>query len=175
MSAAQPSPVSGHHGLTPIELVSATSDALTEIAKMMLGIKLEKRGPVEEFHNEDLECGVCIGMTSPKGSWNVALFGSEKGNQAISRAFLGMTDDKPLPKDELADALGEILNMVAGVLKRKVPAEDAKYIQLGLPMYLSGTDCFKYLTKGLHAYGQTIAGSELDIEVILVWKEEHSS
>jgi CheY-specific phosphatase CheX len=158
-------------GPEPHELTAVAADALTEVANTMFGMKLNREGQVGAFENGVLECGACISMTSPGCSWNVALFGIEASMQALGRSLLGNEDNVSLPKEELADALGEILNMIAGVVKRKVNRDGATNVQIGLPMFLSGTDCFRYLSKGVRVFCQKMTGSRLKIEVILVWKE----
>jgi len=52
--------------------------------------------------------------------------------------LLGCNEDtEPLPPADIADALGEIANMVAGGIKRRMAKHDSS-IKLGLPFFLHG-------------------------------------
>jgi len=158
-------------GLQPSQLMGATVEALIEVGKTMLDLHFEPMGEISGFEDGHLDYGSCISMTRPGGSFNLALFGKDQTCKTLGRALLGMDPGEDISKEELADGLGEILNMVAGVIKRKMTAEEAKGVALGLPLFLSGTDCFKYLAKGIKVFVQRLAGPELDMEVIMVWKE----
>jgi len=158
----------------PLALMRITVDALIEVCKTMQGITLEAKGDIVPFDastSGDLEYGSCISLVGPGKSWNLALFGSAASCRIMGRALLGMDADEEIGNEELADALGEILNMMAGVAKRKMPGADSQSLQLGLPMFLAGTECFRYLAKGIRVFCRRVAGPDIDVEVIIVSKE----
>ncbi len=160
--------------LNPTGLIQITVDGLIEVCRTMQGLELKSEGAPVLFSDADagrLEVGSFISLVRPGKAWNLALFGTAASCQVLGRGLLGMGPTDPIGNDELADALGEILNMMAGVTKRKLPAADASQVQLGLPMFLSGTDCFRYLAKGIRVFCQRVRGPEVDFEVIIVWKE----
>ncbi len=160
--------------VSPAGLMALTVDALVEVCQTMQEITLEARGECASFDastSNDLECGSTISLMRPGKSWNLALFGRLTSCQTLARALLAMEPSEAIGNEELADALGEILNMMAGVAKRKMAPEEAKQVQLGLPLFITGTECFRYLAKGIRVYCQRVAGPAVDVEVILVWKE----
>jgi hypothetical protein len=160
--------------VSPAGLMALTVDALVEVCQTMQEIALEPRGECIGFDaqaSSDLECGSTISLMRPGKSWNLALFGRRSACQTLARALLAMEPEEEIANEELADALGEILNMMAGVAKRKMAPEEAKQVQLGLPLFIAGTECFRYLAKGIRVFCQRVAGPAVDVEVILVWKE----
>ena len=160
---------------SPVTAMRITIDALVEVSRSMQDIELAPIGSPVPFEAKESgsawECGSCISLSRPGVSWNLALFGSTESCKQMARALLTMGPAEELGFDEVADALGEILNMVAGVTKRKLPVEESKSLLLGLPLFLSGTDCFRYLAKGIRCLCQKISGPTLSLEVIIVWKE----
>lgn len=162
------------NAISPTMLMRLTVDALIDVSRTMQGIALEANGaavPFDADQNPDMDCGSCISLSRPGRSWSFALFGSNESCKVLARALLAMEPSEEIGNAELADALGEILNMMAGVAKRKLPAEEAKCLQLGLPLFLSRTDCFRYLAKGIKVFCQRVAGPDVHIEVIIIWKE----
>ena len=68
------------------------------------------------------------------------LMGDERANQALAHALFCMGPSDPkLSKDDVADALGEILNILAGLIKNRIAARDLAEahpdikLQIGLP------------------------------------------
>jgi len=160
--------------VAPTTVVRITVDALVEVGRTMQGIALAPVGaatPFDADENPKLDCGSTISLTRPGWTWNLALFGTTESCKVLARALMCMEPSEEIGNAELADALGEILNMMAGVAKRKLPAEDGKCLLLGLPLFLSGTDCFRYLAKGIKVYCQKVTGPDVHVEVIIVSKE----
>ncbi len=62
----------------------------------------------------------------------VVLRCTTEGAQDIARSFLMLEEGDPLEEDEMADALGECANMVAGTLKTKGLDPHGEF-QLGIP------------------------------------------
>jgi hypothetical protein len=83
-------------------------------------------------------CGSYIPLVGDEDSIHIGLVASEAGCQTLARALLCMTEDEKLPPADVADALGEILNMMAGNLKRRVN-EKIPSLALGLPIFINGS------------------------------------
>jgi CheY-specific phosphatase CheX len=60
---------------------------------------------------------------------------SPAGCAALSTAVLGM-DITGLPHRVIADAMGELLNMLGGGVKRRLPGGGE--LELGLPLFVNG-------------------------------------
>jgi len=81
--------------------------------------------------------GAHIPLIGGGQAFDLALVASPEGCQALSRAILCMTDKAPLRDAEVADAVGEIVNMLAGSVKRRISGHGAELV-LGLPIFLHG-------------------------------------
>jgi hypothetical protein len=125
--------------LTPAQWRSAVQGAAVEIATCALSFPgAVTQDPV------GLECAVSmIGAHIPLigggQAFDLALVASSDGCQALSRAILCMGDGPgpPLRDAEVADAVGEIVNMLAGSVKRRMSGQGAE-LELGLPIFLHG-------------------------------------
>jgi len=89
-----------------------------------------------------LECaasmiGAHIPVIGAGQAFDLALVASADGCQALSRAILCMGDGPALRDAEVADAVGEIVNMLAGSVKRRMAGQGADLV-LGLPLFLHG-------------------------------------
>lgn len=84
----------------------------------------------------DLMSGAYVPLMSDQGAIQVGLIASEEDCTALARALLGMEPGDPLELSEVADAVGEIVNMMAGVVQRKL----AEHVTaaLGLPIFFRG-------------------------------------
>jgi hypothetical protein len=89
-----------------------------------------------------LECasamiGAHIPLIGGGQAFDLALVASGDGCQALSRAILGASIGTALRDAEVADAVGEIVNMLAGSVKRRMAGLGAE-LELGLPLFLHG-------------------------------------
>jgi len=66
----------------------------------------------------------------------VGWLASNSGCEAMARALLGDPTIGRLSHDEVADAMGEIVNIVAGAVKRRMAPQGGTLI-LGLPIYVA--------------------------------------
>jgi hypothetical protein len=81
--------------------------------------------------------GAHIPLIGGGQAFDLALVSSVEGCQALSRAMLGMGPETALRDAEIADAVGEIVNMLGGSMKRRLSKEFAD-LALGLPIFLHG-------------------------------------
>ena len=74
-----------------------------------------------------------MGATSSSGS---ACFRTEPEPKSLSRALFALgPDDEDLPEDEICDSIGEIINIMAGLVKSHMEAKEIP-CKIGLPHYL---------------------------------------
>lgn len=83
---------------------------------------------------------------------HVGLCADEAALRWLATRFCG--DAAPLSAHDVADAVGELVNMVAGGVKRRL-ATERRNLQLGLPLYIHG-----HLQAGER---QTLSASQLGI------------
>jgi CheY-specific phosphatase CheX len=81
--------------------------------------------------------GAHIPVLGSVGAFDLALVSSPEGCQALSRAILYASPDQVLKDTEVADAIGEVVNMLAGSVKRRLTGLGAE-LELGLPIFLHG-------------------------------------
>jgi hypothetical protein len=110
-------------GVSMRELGSATIDVSVDALGSRPGL-----GPVD---------GAFMSLVTPEEPIQVGLVVERPGSQVLAKALLGMeAGDEDLPESDVSDAMCEVINMVAGGLKRR--ADGRLSIVLGLPLFVSG-------------------------------------
>jgi hypothetical protein len=110
--------------------------AFEETARNALGIdavEVRDRGglPVASWQ------GAYMSLAGPSGALQVGIAGEERVCEALARGLLGMSLEEPLPAADMADAVCEIVNIVAGAFKARV-RDRAPQLTLGLPTFFRG-------------------------------------
>jgi hypothetical protein len=80
--------------------------------------------------------GAYLPLMAPWGSVQLALVSDEAGCGAIARGLLGMSPGEPLSAAEVADAVCEVLNILAGGVKAQL--RERGPLQMGLPTFFNG-------------------------------------
>lgn len=70
-------------------------------------------------------------------SVHLGVMSDEDGCVALTRALLQMEDDEEVAEEDVTDAVGEIINILAGVVQRSLDGHGAP-VSLGLPVYVRG-------------------------------------
>jgi hypothetical protein len=82
-------------------------------------------------------CGVYIPLLTEQYALHLGLLGQHSACDRLAKALLGMGSEESIADDtELFDAVGEIVNMMAGEVKARV-SESTK-LSLGVPLALAG-------------------------------------
>lgn len=117
----------------------ALISAANELATTALGY--EEGLPLESSLTLPVEGDMttsCVALVGEGLNLQVGIATNQADSQAMARALLGLDDEQEdLPEQDLADALGEVANILAGGVKRRM-ADGAPAIQLGLPIVLRG-------------------------------------
>jgi hypothetical protein len=118
--------------------LEAAFEAMKETATGALGYEdIELVGKREE--PPDNASGAYIAMLSPTASLQLGIVASEKVCQTFAKALFALDPaDDDLPSADVADALGEIANITAGVVKRIMVEQEGSF-QLGLPIFIHGS------------------------------------
>jgi len=83
-------------------------------------------------------CGAYVPLIDGNASMQIALLSDDEGCHMLARALLGLAPgEPPLPSADVADAVGEIANMLAGGLKRRMQGRIGS-LALGLPIFIRG-------------------------------------
>jgi len=80
--------------------------------------------------------GAHIPMLGGPSALEIALVGTPEHCRALAAAIL-QTEPSTLSEAETADAVGEIVNMLAGSVKRRMSSEGVD-LELGLPLFIVG-------------------------------------
>ncbi|HEX3762213.1 MAG TPA: chemotaxis protein CheX [Kofleriaceae bacterium] len=80
--------------------------------------------------------GAHIPLVGGGKAFDLSLVSSPEGCRGLARAIL-MADGAALRDAEVADAVGELVNMLAGSVKRRLSGQCADLV-LGLPLFIHG-------------------------------------
>lgn len=118
----------------------AAEDSMLELAPDMLGCKdcvlVETQTELpSEVH------GAQLALINGSATLQVGFFSHEAGLLSLARSLLQMEQEEEDPaKEDIADAVGEIVNMLAGAIKDRFGSV-AGETQMGLPVFFRGEMC----------------------------------
>lgn len=122
-------------GAAVSDWVAAMADASTELA-LSLGID-----GVELLGWHDLPptgmAGAYIPLLAEDQTLQLALLASPSGCADLARLLLGMEPEEAVSDADIADAVGELVNIVAGGVKQRMQGA-AGGLRLGLPVFIHG-------------------------------------
>ena len=155
----------------PIQVLREAVKAVMDTCRIQMDLVLEIDSEPSDPREADVEYGSGIALTAENGGWQLAVMGSKKSCQVLTRGMFAMEPDEDPEMEDLADAMGEIANVAAGVLKSS-RAEAGQKVQLGLPLFMEGRSCLEFFASGLEGMAQTVLGPDgLDFHVILIWQK----
>ena len=110
----------------------ATVDATSEFSSTTLGAPLT---PLESSNLPIDLTGCFVALVGEEGSLQIGLASDGAGCQTLAKALFGSDED--LPEEDVGDALGEIANIVAGGVKKRMASGEI-LLALGLPIVMEG-------------------------------------
>ncbi len=119
------------------EWLDSAISASEEIATVALGLEgVELVGIRKEPPDE--QGSAHIALVGEQNSVQIGIASNINGCQELARTLLGMEpDEEDLAEDEVADAMGEIANILAGQVKTMM-AERNITVNLGIPIFING-------------------------------------
>lgn len=149
--------------------LEALREAVGEVAATVLG------GVPVAPASGSLEPGSCHGaylaLVAQDEPIQVALLANASGCQALSKALLGMdVADEDLPDADVSDAMCEVINIVAGGLKRRVSGE--LKVTLGLPLFVAGP-LLPNQQQQVHSRALTLG--DVPVDVLLLTQRENAA
>ncbi len=118
------------------EWMSAVVSSAEELATVALGFDgaslVGRRGDMPT----DLTSAV-VALVSDTASVQLGFAATENGCKSLARALLCMDPGEELPAEDVADAVGEVVNIIAGQVKRVIGTQDAT-VKIGLPLVVHG-------------------------------------
>lgn len=158
--------------MTP-DIQSSCLDALTESASELTatvlgGLAFTSHGESTNFGGGH---GAYLGLVAQEEPIQVGILVDGAGCQVLAKALLGMDPgDEDLPPPDVSDAMCEVINIIAGGLKRRVSSKMP--VTLGLPIFVAG--------HPLPNQQQTVAARQIQIgdviaNVILLTQKQNAA
>jgi len=114
--------------------LDALIESVREVAATVLGGLSFEVVPLREIAAGH---GAYVGLVAEDEPIQVGILVEGDGCQGLAKTLLGMSStDEDLPPADVSDAMCEIINIVAGGLKRRV--HDRMPVVMGLPLFVSG-------------------------------------
>jgi CheY-specific phosphatase CheX len=120
--------------ISPDEWLAATTKSLVEVVETYFDVSTMS----EALFDEGPKCGTMIGLVSDDNAVQMMLVATKQGAEILAKALLGFEPDEEIDPGDLADAIGEIINIVAGMVKTVLNDQD-KGLNLTLPTFVDGT------------------------------------
>ena len=114
----------------------AAFEALEELVESVLGWEIFSKGEAR-LEAPPKEPGAFITLISDQNAVQVGITASINGCGSIARALMCSEEDETLSTSDMIDALGELVNILAGSMKTKMSDKDS-HLQLGLPVFVDG-------------------------------------
>jgi len=157
------------HG--PAQVLRESVKAVVDTCQIQLGMECQVDPHPSDPREADVDYGSSIALTAENGGWQLAVMADRVSCQVLARALFAMEPEEEAPLEDVADSIGEIVNVAAGVLKSSRAAAGQK-VQLGLPLFMEGKSCLEFFATGIQGMAQTVQGADgLTFHVILIWQE----
>lgn len=158
-----------------LQLLDDAVESVIETCEMQLMLPLEVAGATTSPDHDCSTYGSAIALTDPTGGYNLMLVGDENSIRTLTRKLFFLEEGEEVTRDDMADAIGELVNVAAGAVK-SARQEDKPDLQLGLPLFLTGSGCIEFLANGVYATAQPITGPEnIRFQMIMIWRGSNSS
>jgi hypothetical protein len=115
-------------------------EAFQEAAPDVAAMSLRFAGsfvPAPSGHPADRGQGAYVAILGETASMHLGVSTTAEGVQTLARALLGIRGGAALGEKDAADAMCEILNILAGKVKSRMAGQDGA-LRLGLPMFIRG-------------------------------------
>jgi CheY-specific phosphatase CheX len=156
----------------PIEVLQEATQAVVNTCDVQMGLSLEIDENPGDPRDAAVDFGSSIALTTEEGGgWNLAVMGSKTSCQHLTRILFAMDADEEPEMEDLADGIGEIANVAAGVFKAS-RLEHGERVQIGLPLFMEGRGCIDFFASGIQGLSQSLNGPDgIVVHVILIWQE----
>ncbi len=155
----------------PMKVLKEAVQAVVDTCRIQMELPLEVDPNPSDPREADVKYGSSIALTSANGGWNLAVMANQPSCEELTRILFAMEPDEKPEMEDMADGIGEIANVAAGVMKASRAAA-GQAVQLGLPLFMEGKSCIEFFASGIQGMAQTVRGANgLEVHVILIWQE----
>ena len=152
------------------ELGTVFADALTEVISKVSGFMFEDMRPETDELDEDAHFDGMIGIMSLNANnKNIMIFLSaeEKTMKVICSYMSGVTQDE-ITKDDMDDALCELVNMTAGNVKLRIGGTDYIFT-LSVPFAVNGGNMSIITKKRVNIFSRVLGNGEISVRLKIVY------
>jgi len=156
----------------PIEVLQEATQAVVNTCDVQMGLSLQIDENPGDPRDAQVDYGSSIALTTEVGGgWNLAVMGDRASCQKLTRILFAMEPEEDPEMEDLADGIGEIANVAAGVFKAS-RLEHGERVQIGLPLFMEGRGCIDFFASGIQGLSQSLNGPDgIVVHVILIWQE----
>ncbi|HOX24414.1 MAG TPA: chemotaxis protein CheX [Candidatus Krumholzibacteria bacterium] len=170
--ATQNSAVADATAHLPMNVLQEATKAVIETCDVQMGLNLEIEANPGDPREANVAYGSSIALTTEVGGgWNLAVMCDKASSNKLTRILFAMDSGEDPAMEDLADGIGEIANVAAGVFKASRLAAGER-VQIGLPLFMEGRGCIDFFASGLRGLSQSLNGPDgIVVHVILIWQE----
>lgn len=150
--------------------LTALTEATSELAETTLEMQSVSVATETTETTENLS-GAYLSLIGDSDAVQVGIASDKDGCSKLARALLMMEDDEELSEEDMIDALGEIVNIVAGSVKTMV-SKAGESMTLGLPIVVRGQ---VLPTIGAHVAAVKVLIGSIPAQLIVLQKGRTSS
>jgi len=156
----------------PVNVLQEATKAVVNTCEVQMGLPLEIDDNPRDPREAAVDYGSSIALTTPEGGgWNLAVMADRHSCEVLTRILFAMEGDETPEMEDMADGIGEIANVAAGVFKAS-RQEAGQQVQIGLPLFMEGRGCIDFFASGLHGLSQSLNGPDgIVVHVIIIWQE----
>lgn len=156
----------------PINVLQEATQAVVNTCEVQMGLALEIEANPGDPREANVQYGSSIALTTEVGGgWNLAVMSDKESCQKLARILFAMESDEEPSMEDLADGIGEIANVAAGVFKAS-RLQAGQRVQIGLPLFMEGRSCIDFFASGLQGLSQSLNGPDgITVHVIIIWQE----
>jgi Chemotaxis phosphatase CheX len=116
--------------------LSAVVEAGRELAETTFAAEASEAIPLAQVsHGTE---GSLLPVSAGNESVQLAVLASLEGCRALTKALMQMEDEEEPSEEDIPDAVGEIVNIIGGIVQRSLDGSGSGAISLGLPVYIRG-------------------------------------
>ncbi len=155
----------------PAQVLKEAVKAVVDTCAIQMDIQLTVDPHPSDPREAKVDFGSAIALTAQNGGWQLAVMADKESCAKFTRSMFAMEPDEEPEMADMADAVGEVANVAAGVLKSS-RAKAGQAVQLGLPLFMEGGSCIEFFARGVQGMAQTIRGADgLEAHVVIIWQE----
>lgn len=152
----------------PALILDEAAEGLVGACESLLGVTVEASPCADVPFESCAAYSAAVSCTHADGGWNIIVAGDQASCVKVASLMFG--DDMAPGDSEIGDALGELANITAGILKTR-RAKQGQMIQIGLPLAQVGDNCCRFIGHGVKTASSLLSGPDLQVQVVLVWRE----